>query len=274
MKQVTDNVYVETGYRGCNPGFVITSSGVVMVDTPQRPSDALLYKTEIEKLGKIVYLINTEPHGDHFAGNFFFNVPCIAHQGTREVLEQASLGQLKERLGLIDPEYAPMLSSYEIHLPDITFIRSMKLYVGEHTFELINLPGHTASETAVFVPQERIVFTGDNIFHGVQTFLHEAVPNEWLNSLEYLKKLDVDTFIPGHGEICSVEYLDEQALFIKEWIAVVKDAIKKGWSLEESREGISLLHRYPMSDGMEDFGPELQKMNVSRLYSLITSGQL
>lgn len=275
MKQITNNVFVETGYRGCNPGFVVTSDGVVMIDTPQRPTDALEYRSEIEKHGGVRYLINTEPHGDHYAGNFFFDGTCVAHQGTREAIEQASLEGLKEQLKLIDPDCASVLDSYSIRLPTITFTESMKLYVGHHEFKLIHLPGHTSGQTAVLIPQERVVFTGDNIFYKVQAFLHEALPNEWLKSLEALKQLDVDLFVPGHGEVCTVEYLDEQAAFIREWIAAVKEAVKKGWSLEEAQERISFLDRYPMDVKIaQEFGPELQKMNVARLYSLAKADEL
>ncbi len=274
MEQITDNVHVETGYRGCNPGFVVTSDGVVMIDTPQRPSDALSYRSEIEKWGNISYLINTEPHGDHYTGNYFFSTVCVSHQGTREIIEKASLDQIKERIRLIDPDYAPNLDTYSLHLPAITFKESMKLYVGNHEFELIHLPGHTASETAVFIPQERVVFSGDNIFYKVQTFLHEALPNEWLNSLERLKLLDADIVVPGHGEVCSRDYIDEQASFIRDWISAIKEAVSKGWSIEEAQERISFLDRYPMGTGMDEFGPELQKMNVARLFTLAKAEQL
>ena len=274
MNQVTENVFVETGYRGCNPGFVKTSEGVVMIDTPQIPKDALAYREIVQKHGKVIYLINTEPHGDHFTGNFFFDAVCVAHQGTREAMMRSPLDPLKERIKLLDPDFGPHLSTYRIKLPTITFNQSMRLYVGNHTFQLIHLPGHTASETAVFIPEERTIFTGDNIFNQMQVFLHEAWPKEWLESLEALKKLDADHYIPGHGEVCTKAYLDEEASFIKDWINSIGEAIKKGWSLEEAQKLISFLDRYPMGAGMEAFGPELQKMNVARLYALALEGRL
>ena len=40
VQQLTSNVFVETQIRGCNHGFVTTSEGVVMIDSPQKPSDA------------------------------------------------------------------------------------------------------------------------------------------------------------------------------------------------------------------------------------------
>ena len=274
MKQITDNVHVETGYMGCNPGFVETSDGIVMVDTPHRPTDALKYRSEIEKRGQVSYLINTEPHEDHYAGNCFFDTTCVAHQGTREVMEQTPLEHIKERLKVIDPDYAPNLDSYSIHLPTITFKQLLKLYVGDHTFELINLPGHTASETAVFVPQERVVFTGDNLFYNVNTCFKDALPNEWINSLESLKHLDAGLFVPGHGEVCSAEYLDEQASIIREWISVIKEAVRKGWSMKEAQNQISFLERYPMDEEMKIVGKELQNMSIARLHTLAKADQL
>jgi cyclase len=274
MNQVTKNVYVETGYRGCNPGFVTTAEGVVMIDTPQLFGDAVAYRKIVEKHGKIVYLINTEPHGDHYIGNYFFDAIGIAQEGTRNAIMQAQLEPLKERIKMMDSNAAPYLADYKIKPPTITFNTAMTIHLGDHTFQLFHLPGHTASETAVFVPEERIVFTGDNIFFEVQTFLQEALPKEWLESLKFLKTLDVDHFIPGHGEVCTVDYIDKQAAFIKDWITAVKDAIKQDWSLEEAQQRISFLDRFPMGQDMEAFGAELQKINVARLYTLAKNGQM
>ncbi|MCH7786946.1 MAG: MBL fold metallo-hydrolase, partial [Chloroflexi bacterium] len=72
MQQLTSNVFMETQIRGCNHGFVTTSEGVVMIDSPQKPSDAIKLKAEIAKHGELRYIINTEPHGDHWTGNAFF----------------------------------------------------------------------------------------------------------------------------------------------------------------------------------------------------------
>ena len=41
MQQVTENVFADTTIRGCNPSFVVTSDGVVVIDTPQLPTKAV-----------------------------------------------------------------------------------------------------------------------------------------------------------------------------------------------------------------------------------------
>jgi len=58
MKQLTKNIYIETGWPGANVGCIVTSEGVVMVDTPGNPSDAMKWKREVESKGTIKYLIN------------------------------------------------------------------------------------------------------------------------------------------------------------------------------------------------------------------------
>ena len=56
MQQLTRNVFVETQVRGCNFGFVTTSDGIVMIDSPHKPSDALKLTAEIEKRGRPIRL--------------------------------------------------------------------------------------------------------------------------------------------------------------------------------------------------------------------------
>jgi cyclase len=72
MERVTDNEFAETKIRGCNPGYVITSDGVVIIDTPQLPTRAVQMRKEAEEHGRIRYLINTEHHVDHIFGNYYF----------------------------------------------------------------------------------------------------------------------------------------------------------------------------------------------------------
>ena len=275
MKQVSKRGFVETERMGCNFGYVRTDKGLVLIDTPQRPSDAIKYRGEIEQLNqKVRFIVNTEPHGDHIAGNFFFSAVGVAHQRTRQQMASLSVDDLKARFKEIDPDFVPAMDSYRIAHPEITFTESMSFHLGNPEVVLIHLPGHTAGETAVFIPEERVVFTGDNLFYQTQTYLHDALTREWLSSLERLKQLEVDILIPGHGEVCAKEYIDQQAAFIREWVAAVKSAREKGWTLEEAQERISFLDRFPMPIKREYFGPQLQKNNVTRLYHLDETGQL
>lgn len=269
MEKISKNVYVETNFTGCNVGFIVTGSGVVMVDTPMIPEDAIKWRNEIAAYGPVSYLINSEPHLDHFAGNHFFDGTVIAHEGIRRVILSTSLDELKKRLKNIAPGSLSLISGFGYRLPDITFSQNLTFYLGDHTFQILHMPGHTKYQTAVYIPQERVAFTSDNVFCRLQAVLSESLPFQWLDSLQQLQELEADIFVPGHGEICDRSYLPEMSAFIQDWIDAVSDAINKGISLEEARETIEFFDRYPMPPGNESSKKWLQHKNVERLYKVL-----
>ena len=272
--KITTNVYAETGYRGANVGFVTTDGGILLIDSPMRPTDATNWHKQITEMGQIRYLVNTEPHIDHVAGNFFFpESTVIAQWDTRNEVLEITHQQMLQHLAKVDPDGSPLMTGYHVNVPSIVFSERLTLFLGSHVCELVHLPGHTQGQTAVHLPEEGVVFTGDNVFHKVQTWLYEGDPFAWLESLKIIGDMDVDVVVPGHGEICDRTYLVEQAAFLQEWLDVVGTAVKRGWTLEESVAGISLLDRYPMAAGLDALGPEVQRKNVAHLYAILTGAQ-
>src|SRR5712691_2310986 len=176
MQQLTSNVFAETQIRGCDHGFVTTSDGIVMIDSPHKPSDALKLKAEIAKRGQLRYIINTEPHGDHWTGNAFFNVPVVAQQGVRSRILGTDLAAHIARVASFGPEEPKLLENYKPNAPVITFQSEMTLHVGNHSFHMVHMPGHAAYQAAVIVVEEGVVFTSDNIFCKVQTWIQEGTP--------------------------------------------------------------------------------------------------
>ena len=271
MRQLTGNVYVETELRGCNHGFVTTSDGVVMIDSPHKPTDALKLKAEIAKHGPLRYIINTEPHGDHWTGNAFFDAPVIAHEGVRTRILETDLDEHIERVANFGPEEGPLMAGYIPNVPIITFKNGMTLRVGDHTFRMIHMPGHTLYQAAIVIEEEGVVFTSDNIFHRVQTWLHEANPDLWLTALESLRQLDEDIFVPGHGDLCDKGYLDEQGSFIMEWRDYVKDAIDIGMTRDEAALNLTkFVDRYPMDVGQAHMAPMVMRISAANLYDYLT----
>lgn len=163
MKQLTANVFVETKLKGANHGIVATSDGIVLIDTPHKPSDAMRLKGEIGRRGQLRYIINTEPHGDHWTGNAFFDVPVVAQQGVRTRILGTDLAAHCARVGSFGPDEPALLENYKANVPVITFDSEMTLHVGNHTFRMIHMPGHTPYQAAVIVEEEGVVFTSDNI---------------------------------------------------------------------------------------------------------------
>ncbi len=271
MEKISEYVYVETGYEGSNVGFVVTEEGVVMIDTPQIPGDAISWRNEIKKHGPVRYLINTEPHIDHFTGNRFFEGTVVGHEGVREAILNTSVEQLKERMKEMAPESLPLLEEFDFRPPDITYSEKLFLYIGRRTFELTNMPGHTPFQTLVFVPEERVAFTGDNLIgKGHAFFPPGALPQEWMESIRRMKDLDADVFMPGHGTLCDSGYLDEMIAQIQDRLERVKAAIEKGMSLEEAQEKVTFQDKYSEPSGPTGMALMFQRISIATLYDFLT----
>jgi cyclase len=293
MERVTANVFTNSRLRGCNPSFVTTSDGVVVIDTPQLPTKAVAMRAEAETHGPIRYLVNTEHHVDHIFGNYYF-------RGAGTVVNHR---ELYERFMVVFPELDPFAYAYEsvpgeaakgtdlddpaglALWPDrdeydsdpnkgtIVFTGDLTLRVGNHTFHCLHTPGHTPGQLAVHVPEEGVVFTGDTIFSGCQTWLMTSNVPQWLDALERIRTLDFEWLAPGHGPVVRKDYLDVQRSHLLEWTAAVAAAIAKGWSREETIERVSFADRFgPVDIGQGYMLDYIQSRNAAALYDRLTGG--
>jgi cyclase len=267
MQKVSDNVYAETGIRGCNVTIVSTKEGLVMIDTPMVAEDADRLKQDISKMGALKYIINTEPHMDHFAGNSFFDVPIIAHEGTREAILSSSLSQYKDMLGRISPGAATNLEGYSFRAPTITLSQRMTLRIGGLTLKLVHMAGHSPYQVPVYIPEEKVLCTSDNVVNGTLAFLHQAVPEAWLETLEQYEKLEANVLIPGHGKPCDKSYLPEMKAMIQTMVDAVQKAMSKGQTLTEAQNSLTLPVLFPKL-GANPFMAQTLKNNIAHLYEI------
>jgi cyclase len=283
MDRVTPHVFTTTRLRGCNPSFVTTSDGVVVIDTPQLPTRAVAMRREAESHGTIRYLINTEHHVDHIFGNYFFKGAgtVVEHRGLFENFmvptpELDPFAYALEAIPTDDPEAAPIVPDRETYYADpnkgtVVFTGDLTLKVGDHTFNLLHTPGHTPGQVAVHVPEERAVFTGDTIFCECQTWLMTSNVDQWLESLERIRQLDVDTLIPGHGPVTTLKYIETQRAMLLEWKAAVAAAVAKGWSREETVARVRFDERYPVDVGQGYMMDHIQTHNAGSLWDKLTA---
>ena len=270
--KLTKNVYVETGFQGANVGYVVTENGVVMTDTPLLPQDMIAWQKEIEAKGPVRYLVNLEYHSDHCFGNFICTATAVAHEETRKAMLETDFSQDAEIMAILEPHGVKTINKSNFNIPSITFSDRLTLYLGKHSFQLIHLPGHTTGQIAVFVPEERVVFTADNITYNLRPVLAEADALSWLESLAIIEKLEVDYIVPGHGEICDKDYIKEQAKYIQDCLDAVKQAIRLGWTKEEAMCRVSLPTYIPLEKDLEKIELQLMRMAISRIYDAL-SGQ-
>lgn len=280
MQQVTPNVFTETKIRGCNPGIVFTSEGAVFIDTAQILTYLLETIEFAKSRGPIKYVITTEPHIDHIFGNHWFHgvCPIIAHEKLEKdfFLVPGTMDGYDYSVDVLtrqDPEGLKLMPSrqdYIVNKPQITFSENLTLKVGKHTFHLFHTPGHSDSQIAVHIPEERVVFVGDTIFAGCQTWLHSANIEELISSLEFIYALDVDHIIPGHGPVVTKEYIKDQIAFIQEWIEAVRQGMEKGWTQDECIERISFADRFSVDIGQDEMMEYIQRTNVIKCFKYLS----
>ena len=284
FENVTANVFTDVTIRGCNPSYVATSGGVVVVDTPQLPTKAVAMRAEAESHGPIQYVINTEHHVDHIFGNYYFKgIPgkVIHHKGVADNFMVPTplldpFDYAAEAVPMNDPDGAAILPTRDVYFQDpnraqIVFTGDVVLHVGDHTFNLIHVAGHTPGQIAVHVPEERVVFTGDTVFSEVQTWVMASDVDEWIEALNTISRLDVDRVVPGHGPVTDLRYLQTQKAVLLEWKSMVASAVAKGWSREETIARVNMRDRYPVDIGQEYMMDYIQKHNAGILWDKLSA---
>ncbi len=285
MERITQNVYVETKIRGCNPGIVFTEEGAVFIDTAQWVTYLIDMIKFAKERGPIKYLINTEGHIDHIFGNHWFakECPVIGHEKLEDIFWTVA-GDLDcydysidvlERQDKPGLKLMPSREEYIINKPQITFSDKMSLKVGKHTFKLYHTPGHSESQIAVHIPEEKVVFVGDTVFSDCQIWLHSADIDPLIKSLHFIEELeDVEYIVPGHGPVVKKDYIKKQLAFIYEWIAAVADGIAKGWSQEECIKNISFANHCPVDIGQDEMMEYIQRTNVIKCWKYVQGKNL
>lgn len=283
MERVTDRILTSTRIRGCNPSFVTTSDGVVIIDTPQLPTRAIAMRQEAERHGRIRYVVNTEHHVDHIFGNYWFKGAgeVVHHQGVADNFMTVTsdldpFAYALEAIPTDDPQAADLVPDRNEYYDnpnagDLVFSADLDLHVGDRTFHLLHTPGHTPGQIAVYVPQERVVFTGDTVFSQCQTWLMTSDVDQWIGALHRIAELDVDTIVPGHGPVTTPSYLATQRAVLLEWTSAVATAVSRGWSREETVERIDFRDSFgPVDVGQGYMMDHIQTLNAGSLWDKLS----
>jgi glyoxylase-like metal-dependent hydrolase (beta-lactamase superfamily II) len=291
-----------------NSSVIVNDNDVIVVDDHVSPAAAWVLLEEIKELTNkpVRTVINTHFHFDHAHGNQIFDptVDIIGHEFTRQMLLSNSLGMplyrnyvtglpqqvedLKKRVAA-EPDASrkaalqTQLQAAENNVasqaelkptpPNVTLKTEMTLYRGSREIQIRYLGrGHTAGDVVVYLPKERVVATGDFLTAGLSN-MSDAYVNEWVTSLDALKKLDFDTVLPGHGEAftdkAKIDYF--QAYLRDVWTEVSR-LKQQGVPAEEAAKRADLTKHKEHIPAIQ--GPGVPLIAVTRIYELLdTAGR-
>jgi cyclase len=215
LTKVTGSIYAYAGVKeaspqnsfGANAGIIIGQDFLVAVDSLLSSREAKRFIKDIRKISQkpVKFLINTHYHPDHSLGNSEFaqlGAIIIAQEDDQKNMEKAGEGMLQhaKQNGLSDQD----LKGTKVAYPTLTFSDRVTLNLGKKQVELLFLgPSHTTGSILVFIPREKVLFTGDLLFTDCHPFLGEANIAGWIKVLDYIMGMDVDKIIPGHGPVSS-----------------------------------------------------------------------
>jgi glyoxylase-like metal-dependent hydrolase (beta-lactamase superfamily II) len=239
VEKLKDNLYMMRGGGG-NSAVFITTTGVVVVDT-KNPGwgQPLLDKIKTVTDKPITMIINTHTHGDHVSGNVEFpaTVEVVTHANTAKNMQE-----MRPPSGITPAPGSPVNIFKDNNgrgLPKRTFTDSLKIGKGADEIELHYFGrGHTNGDAWVVFPALRFMHAGD-IFSGKNIPLLDAVNGG--SGIEIGKTLakaansvrNVDAIITGHSTVMTLADLREYAQFNDDFVSAVREAKKKGGTVDE-----------------------------------------
>ena len=267
LQEVAPNVFAYihsgVGWDICNSGFIVGDDGVLVIDAMMVASQVRLYMEEIRKVTDkpIRYVVNTHHHVDHSFGNqFYLPAEIVSHRGCREALitRGADGGMLSERY----PHYRDDWAEARLTPASITYEDKIIVHLGGKVIELLHPgPAHTYGDTLVYLPEDKVLFTGDVAFHYLTPLARDGHISNWIKVANgILNHLDATTLIPGHGPVSGKEVVSATLKYLRLVKRTSRSHFQRGASVEDTSRAV-LLGEY--ADWVE---PERVMVNVQRLY--------
>ncbi|MEI5909261.1 MBL fold metallo-hydrolase [Bacillus spongiae] len=298
LYSLSDGVYAAISKPGqgawSNAGIVDLGEALLIFDSFSTPSAGYELRRQAEDMTgkKVKYLINSHYHGDHTFGNqAFIDTTIISTSLTRKWIEeknkmddvakeieemQVYLKSLKDQIqknqdrimkASLENQLNEMtkvlndLPIMKIVLPHVIFdekliIEGTKRKVELHCFG----GGHSPSDTFMYLPLEKIGFMGDVVTEDLHLPIYN--PEEFQLILDKVKQMDIETFIPGHGNVGNRDILYTLEEYLSFLIKSSKEAIANKVPLESFVENVETPSKYKDWKGIKGI-----QGNLSAAYS-------
>lgn len=261
-----------------NAGLVVSAGETLLVDTLMSVPLTRTMLDDFAKVdggGRIDRVMNTHANPDHFFGNgLVADAEIIATKKTREEMidfdpralarlsaDWEQMGEAGEFLFETMGRKFDFSGVDELTLPDRTFEESLTLNIGEKTVELHDLgPAHTMSDTIAWVPEDKVVFTGDLLFNEGHPIIWTGPMSNWIAACEFIEALQPEVVVPGHGPICDVSAVTNMRGYFEHLVAEARGRFDAGMAWREAARDI------PMKEYTHWTDPERVVANVYSLF--------
>ena len=262
-----------------NSGFVVGERGVLVIDAHINDAMARQIQAAVARVTDkpILYLVNTNYHGDHTFGNAAFpaHTTVIAHRETAARMRHFE-HEKKLMLRTVNGDTS-VFGDVTLRLPDVTFDKYLAIDLGGRVIELHHFgPGNTPGDTVVYVPDARVAWTGNLVVgQGTIPLLFEGRATTYLGTIaRFAETLDVATIIPGHGFPATGAILGRYMSYLTALIQQVRDVHRAGRTVEQAVAEVALEAAYlpPPDSPVRQFLIGLHALNVQQTYRDASDG--
>jgi len=241
VEQIAPGVWFREGdivnQEHCNNVIIEMKDYLIVVDA-NFPSGARLALADAKKVSPkpVKFVFDTHHHGDHTYGNAVWTgtgAVTIAYQGVAEEMKRYEPARwraaMKERKDVAE------MHRDTPEPPQQTFTDSPHVIMdGTRRVEFYQFGwAHTRGDGFVYLPQERVLCSGDAAVNGPYNFTGDGNIGNWPKVLDGAMKLKVDHVLPGHGGAGGKEILSGQRAFMIELRKAVQAAVANGKKLDD-----------------------------------------
>jgi cyclase len=231
--QLKPNVYwIEGG--GGNSTVIVGDKGVIVVDAKTTPAQGKELLDDIAKITPkpVTTVILTHSDGDHVNGlaSFPAGITIIAQENNKKE-QQAALAAGGRGAPPADHQPTQVVSKEKENVK----IDGVKL-------ELLHwAPAHTSGDLVVYLPDEKIVATGDIIAGNGDPLIHREKNGSsegWITTVKGIVKLNADVFVAGHGATQTKPDIEKRLADVTAKREKIKELVAQGKSLDEIRTAV------------------------------------
>jgi glyoxylase-like metal-dependent hydrolase (beta-lactamase superfamily II) len=223
-----------------NSWIIESKNGVVIIDAQRTLSEANNALDEIRRINKpILGVIITHPHPDHIGGtsvllNGTSNVPIYSTQLTYNIMKDDIGGLIAFAKRLHGNDYPDQLV-----LPNKIVNSGENVTIDGITYNFEDIgPGEAGDMMLIYLPAQKLLFTGDVVNNQMHPALIEGNSVEWIKQIQYIAQNYSDTrmLFPGHGQPGSPKtLLDEQLEYINTFRSLVEQQMQLEEEVGEER---------------------------------------
>ena len=232
--KLSDHAYAYTAEGDPNTGVVIGDNAVMVIDTQATPAMAQDVIRRIREVTDkpIKYVVLSHYHAVRVLGASAYQPEhIIASQDTYDLIVERGEADKASEIGRF-PRLFRAVETIPPGLtwPTITFTGKMTLWLGKLEVQLLQLGrGHTKGDTVIWLPQERILFSGDLVEFDATPYAGDAYFRDWPKTLDNIAALQPAKLVPGRGAaLITPEHVQAGLAGTKAFIEDVRAAVEEG----------------------------------------------